>query len=52
MKQLRSKNLIIRKEYNTILVIIDKLIKYFYIILFKKKYIMEQLGAIILNKLI
>ena len=42
----------IKKEYNTILVIVDRLTKYFYIILFKKKYTAEQLGTIMLNKLI
>ena len=30
----KSKNLIIKKEYDIILVIVDRLIKYFYIILF------------------
>ena len=37
----RLKNLTIKKEYNTILVIVDRLSKYFYIILFRKKYTVE-----------
>ena len=37
----RLKNLIIKEVYNIILVIVNKLIKYFYIILFKKKYIVK-----------
>ena len=40
------------EKYNTIFVIVDRLIKYFYIVLFKKKYIAEQLKIIILKKLI
>ena len=41
-----------KKTYNTILIIVNKFIKYFYIVLFKKKYIIKQLEAIILDKLI
>ena len=41
VKQLRSKNLIIKEKYSIILVIRDRLTKYFYIILLKKKYIVE-----------
>ena len=37
-KLLKSKNLIIIEVYNTIIVIIDRLIKYIIIILFKEKY--------------
>ena len=36
IKLLKSKNLIIKIEYNLIFTIINKFIKYFYIILFKK----------------
>ena len=52
IKLLRSKNLTTKKEYDTILVIIDKLTKYSHIILFKKKYIAKQLGTFVLNSLI
>ena len=38
-KSLKSKNLIIKQEYNIILIIVDIFTKYFYIILFKEKYI-------------
>ena len=33
--------MIIKKKYNLILVIVNKLNKYFYIILFREKYIVE-----------
>jgi len=39
-------------RYNLILIIVDKLIKYLYIIVCKKKFIAEQLKYIILNRLI
>ena len=38
---MRLKILMKNKKYNTILVMVDKPIKYFYIILFNKKYIAE-----------
>ena len=41
-----------KKKSDIILIIVDKLTKYFHIILFKKNYIVEYLRAIILNKLI
>ena len=40
------------KDYILILIIVNKFIKYFYIILFSKKYIVEQLRILILNRLI
>jgi len=42
-------NLTIRNKYNLILIIINKLIKYLYIIICKKKFIVKQLKYIILN---
>jgi len=45
-------NLAIEDKYNLILIIINKLIKYLYIIACKKKFIVEQLKYIVLNKLI
>jgi len=49
---LKSTNLTIEKRYNTILIIVDKLIKYFYIIAFKEQFTTKQLEYIILNRLI
>ncbi len=40
------------KKYDSILMIIDKLIKYSHILAFKKTYIAKQLEMIILNRLI
>ncbi len=45
-------NLAIRDKYNSILVIINKLIKYLHIIACKKKFTIEQLEYIVLNRLI
>jgi hypothetical protein len=45
-------NLAIEDRYNLILVIINKLIKYSHIIACKKKFIVEQLEYIVLNRLI
>jgi len=42
-------NLAIEDKYNSILIIINKLIKYLYIIVCKKKFIAKQLKYIILN---
>ncbi len=39
-------------KYNLILIIVNKFIKYLYIIIYKKKFIVEQLKYIILNRLI
>ena len=41
LKLPRSKKPKIKKKYNTIVVIVDKTSKYFYIILFKKKDILD-----------
>ncbi len=48
----KSTNLAIENKYNSILVIINKFIKYLYIIVYKKKFIAKQLKYIILNRLI
>ena len=48
----KSTNLAIKKRYNSILVMIDKLIKYLYIIACKEKFIAKQLRYIVLNRLI
>ncbi len=45
-------NLATKKRYDSILVMIDKLIKYSYIIACKEKIIVEQLKYIVLNRLI
>ena len=45
-------NPITKKNYDAILVMINRLIKYFIIVFFKKEYIAEQLRYIFLNKLI
>ena len=47
-----SMNFILKKNYDAILIMIDRLTKYSHIIFFKKKYIAEQLKYIVLNKLI
>jgi len=52
IKLLKSTNLAIEDKYNSILVIIDKLIKYLYIIACKEKFIAKQLRYIVLNQLI
>jgi len=49
---LKSTNLATKDRYNLILIIIDKLVKYLYIIIYTKKFIVEQLKYIILNRLI
>jgi hypothetical protein len=45
-------NLATRDKYNSILIIVDKLIKYSHIITCKEKFIVEQLKYIVLNRLI
>ena len=47
-----SKDPVIREEYDAILVIVDRLIKLSHLILFNEKYTAEQLGFIILDRLI
>ena len=52
IKLSKSKNSTNEKTYNAILVMIDRLIKYYHIIFFKKIYDVEQLKYIILNRFI
>jgi len=49
---LKLTNLAIKNKYNLILIIINKLIKYLYIIVCKKKFNTKQLKYIILNQLL
>jgi hypothetical protein len=49
---LKLTNLATRDKYNSILVIVDKLIKYLHIIVYRKKFIAKQLEYIVLNRLI
>jgi len=48
----KSTNLATGDKYDSILVMIDKLIKYSHIIACKDKFTAEQLGYIVLNRLI
>jgi len=48
----KSTNLAIGERYYSILVMVDKLIKYSHIIACKEKFIVEQLGYIVLDRLI
>ena len=52
IKLFKSKNSTTEIEYDSILVIVDRFIKYSHIIVFKENYSIEQLEMIILNKLI
>ena len=52
IKLLKFKNSIIDVIYDSILVMIDRFIKYSHIILFNETYIVKQLRFIVLNKLI
>ena len=52
IKLLKFKNSIIDVVYDSIFVMINRLIKYLYIISFNEVYIAKQLKFIILNKLI
>ena len=47
-----SKDPVTQEEYDTILVIVDRLIKLSHLVPFNKKYTAEQLGFIILDRLI
>ncbi len=49
IKLLKSTNLVIKDKYNLILVMINKLIKYLYIIACKEKFTTKQLKYIVLN---
>ena len=52
IKLSKLKNSIINMTYDSILVMIDRLIKYSHIISFNEEYIAKQLKFIVLNKLI
>ena len=52
IKLLKLKDLTTKEEYNIILVLMDRLTKYSHMIPFKEKYTAEQLGFIILDRLI
>ena len=52
IKLLKSKNPATIIEYDSILMIMNRLIKYSHIISFKKKFTAKQLETIILNRLI
>ena len=52
IKLLKSKNSTTQKKYDLILIMINKFIKYFHIIVHKKNYFAKQFEFIILNKLI
>jgi len=52
IKLLKSRDLVTKDIFNSIIVIIDKLIKYTIIIPYKETYKVDQLGYILLNKLI
>ncbi len=52
IKLSKSTNSTIEDKYNSILVMIDKLIKYSHIIACKEKFIAKQLKYIVLNRLI
>jgi len=45
-------NLTIEDKYNSILIMIDKLIKYLHVIVCKKKFVAKQLKYIVLNRFI
>jgi len=49
---LKSTNLATKDRYNLILIIVNKLIKYLYIIVCTNKFTIEQLKYIVLNRLI
>ena len=49
---LKSEKSITEMIYDNILIIIDKLIKYAHLILFKKLYLINQFKYIVLNRLI
>ena len=48
----KSTNLAIEERYDSILVMVDKLTKYSHIIACKEKFTAEQLGYIVLDRLI
>ena len=52
IKLSKSKDINTEIKYNSILIIIDKLIKYIYLIFYKKNFIVKQMTCVILNKVI
>jgi len=52
IKLSKSTNLATKDQYDLILIMVDKLIKYLHIIACKEKFIAKQLEYIILNRLI
>ena len=52
IKLLKLKDLVIKDVFDLILIIVNRLTKYLYIITFKKTYITKQLKHIILNRFI
>ena len=52
VKLLKSKNVITEISYNNIIIIIDKLIKYIYFILYKENFIIKQTIFIFLARII
>jgi len=52
IKLSKSTNLATEERYDSILVMIDRLIKYLHIVACKEKFIAEQLRYIVLNRLI
>ena len=52
IKLLRLKDPLIKEKYDMILIIVDRLTKYSYLIPFKEKYTVERLRIAILDRLI
>ena len=52
MKLPKSKDPLTNQPYDAILVMVDRLIKYAHMVLFKKTYNAKQLGYIVLDQLI
>ena len=52
IKLLESEKLVTKITYDSILIIIDRLIKYLHLISFKESYSADQLEFIVLNRLI
>ena len=52
VKLLKSKDLTIDTKYNSILVIVDKLTKYIYLILYNERFIVRQITWTILDRVI
>ena len=52
VKLLKSTDLVIRNKYDLILVIVDRLTKYLYFVLYNKTINAEQLGYLVLDRLV